>query len=148
MTSNPISIEDFDADKKFFESMPISKEEMAKRIDECFLDFSLCLPIYDEDTRRNIRMVMEIDTADLIPEWFHDLGLACKLYMRQFMPYLDYLEKAIPYIKGTSDVRPPIDVDESLRDDAIKRIQQQIKLHQIKADKKNRKERRVKCQSQ
>lgn len=130
-------------DLDFFKSLPITKQTVDQRIDECFVDFSLCLPIYDEDTRRNIRMVMELDTADLIPEWFHDLGVACKLYTRQFFPYLDYIAEAIPYIQGKSDTRPKIDIEEEARDDVLKMIRQKQLLEQIKQNKKNRKQRRA-----
>jgi len=133
-------------EEKFFESLPISKEEMSKRIDECFLDFSLCLPIYEEDTRRNVKMMLDLDTSELIPEWFHDLGTACKIWMPQFIPYLDYLYQAIPYIKGTSNVRPPIDADETLRDDALKKIKQKHLIAEIKENKLQKQIRKAKHQ--
>jgi len=129
-----------DEEAEFYDNLPISKEEVVKRIDQCFLDFSLCLPIYDEETRRNVRMIMDLDTAKLIPQWFFDLGTACKLFVPQFFPYLEYLALAIPYIQGTSDVRPPIDVDITLRDDILKDNQRRVMIAELQTRRKEKKQ--------
>lgn len=139
---NPKTEEQIAQEKKFYDSLPISKEEIEKRISMVWLDFSLCLPIYDEETRRNIRMMMDIDTAELIPEWFFDLGTACKMYIPQFADYLKYIQEAIPFIFGTTNTRPPIDVDESLRDDILKDIQRKQMIAQIKAKRQEKKEKK------
>lgn len=126
-------------EEEFFTKLPITKKEMENRISKVWIDFSLCLPIYDEETRRNIRMIMDLDTAKLIPEWFFDLGTACKMFMPQFAEYLDYISQAIPYIMGASNIRPPIDVDETLRDDILKDIQRKVMIEELKARKRSKK---------
>lgn len=113
----------------------IDKEEQAKRIQRCFEDFSLVLPVYTEEQRRIVRMTMEKDIAILIPAWFRDLSTACLLHQEKFVEYAEYMVSSLNYILGKTEFYQQPDYDPELREKLDKAINIELML-QMRKEKK------------
>jgi hypothetical protein len=114
----------------------IDAEEQAKRIQRCFEDFSLILPVYSEQQRRAVRMAMNKDIAVLIPAWFRDLSTVCLLNQEKFVEYAEYIVSSLNYILGKTDgYQQPEGIDPVLR----QALEQAIKIELLNQQKKDKK---------
>ena len=106
-----------------------------ERIKQCFTDFSLTLPVYDEEARRTVRLALDMDIAFLIPAWFSDLATACTMYPDKFIPYLDWIDEAIDFIKLRNDKKPEIEVDQEMYQKFMHDFEIQTMLEKKKIEK-------------
>jgi len=113
----------------------ISKEEQVKRIMRTFEDFSLILPVYQEEQRRIVRMTLGKDIAILIPAWFRDLSTICQLNQDAFVEYAEYIRSSLDYILGNTDYYQQPEVDEILR----QKLTQAINVELINQQRKDAK---------
>lgn len=114
----------------------ISENEQLERIERCFTDFSLILPVYSEEQRRIIRMTLKEDVAILIPAWFRDLAVICKLHREEFLEYAIYIRDSLDYILGDTDNYNEPEFDAELRE----KLDKELEIFRIIALKKAKKE--------
>ena len=114
----------------------ISEKEQLERIDRCFTDFSLILPVYSEEQRRIVRMTLKEDVAVLIPAWFRDLAVVCKLHRKEFLDYAIFIRDSLDYILGDTDNYNEPEFDLELR----QKLDKELEIMRINAEKKATKE--------
>jgi len=114
----------------------ISREEQAKRIDQCMFDFSMILPVYDEEQIRLVRMTLKQDLAKLIPAWFSDLTKFCILNQKEYIEYLEYMESSIAYILGKTDTYIQPDYQDC---NLVNDLKKEIKITKMIEEKKQKK---------
>lgn len=114
----------------------ISEKEQLERIDRCFTDFSLILPVYSEEQRRIVRMTLKEDVAILIPAWFRDLAIVCKLHRKEFLDYAIFIRDSLDYILGDTDNYNEPEFDLELR----QKLDKELEIMRINAENKATKE--------
>ena len=101
----------------------MTSEEFAYRMKYCLNLFADILPIYDDKQRTAFRLAFGHDLAEIIPQFFQDLGHYVIKNEDDSMPYLNFLKQSLDYIIGYTDTAPEIDAPE----DMVEKTKKQLK---------------------
>ena len=81
-----------------------------QRVREMFWLFSKVLPLDNKD-KAHASEIFGVKFTELIPDLALTLGSQCSKYLEDFNGYLEFIQQAIEYMRGQTNIQPEIDYD-------------------------------------